>query len=257
MVVADAHAEVFAGHVFDLVRFVEHHGGVFGNDAAEIVVLHRQVGEEQVMIDDDDVALMRAAVHFGQEAALELLALLAGAQIAARVQLLPGGAGFGQRLDLGAIAGGGGLLPFADDLKVGDFFQAAQNRLAIGVVDLLPAGEVGAALHVADLQRPVEMLLQERNVFVEELLLQVLGSGGDHHAFAGEQGRDQIGERFAGAGARVDQQMLFLGQRGLDGFGHLELSGTKLVARVPSRKHSVPGKELPRGERFRGRRHPF
>ena len=228
------------GHVLDLVGFVEDHRGVFGDDAAEVVVLYRQVGEEQMVIDDDDVAFVRAPVHFGEEAALELLALLAGAEIAASVHLLPGGAGFGQRLDLGAIAGGGGLLPFADDLKVGDFFQAVQNRLAIGVVDLLAASEVGAAFHVADLQGPVEMLLQKRNVFVEKLLLQILGAGGDHHALAGEQRRHQVRECFSGARARVHQQMLFLGQRGLHGLGHFELAGTKLVAWVPFREHTAP-----------------
>ena len=132
-----------------------------------------------------------------------------------------------------------------------------EHRLAIGVVDLLAAGEIGAALHVADLQRAVEMLLQKRNVFVEELLLQVLGAGGDHHAFAGEQRGDQIRERFSGAGAGVHQQVLFFGERGFHGFGHLQLPGAKLVARVPFREHSAPGEKLPRGERFCGGRHPF
>ena len=112
-----------------------------------------------MMVDDDDVALVRAAVHLCQEAALELLALLAGTQIAARVHLLPRGAMLGQGLDLGTVAGGGSLFPVADNLKIGDFLQATENRLAIGIVNLLAAGEVVAALHVADLQGPVEMFL--------------------------------------------------------------------------------------------------
>ena len=37
--------------------------------------------------------------------------------------------------------------------KVGDFFQAFEHRLLFGVVDLLAAGVIGAALHVADAQR--------------------------------------------------------------------------------------------------------
>ncbi len=68
------------------------------------------------------------------------------------------------------------------------------------------------------------MFLQKRNVLVEKLLLQILGAGGDHHAFAGKQRGDQVRERFAGAGARVHQQMLFFGQRGFDGLGHFELA---------------------------------
>ena len=94
-----------------------------------------------------------ALVHQGDEAALEIGALLAGAQVAAGVELGPGGAGFGQRLDFGAVAEFGGLLPLADDLEIGHFLQAGQHRLLFGVVDLLAAGVVVAALHVADLQR--------------------------------------------------------------------------------------------------------
>ena len=101
------------------------------------------------------------------------------------------------------------------------------------------------------------MLLQKRNVFVKKLLLQVLGAGGDHYALAGKQRGNQIRECFAGARARVHQQVFFLRQRGFHGFGHFELPGAKLVARVPFREHSAPGKELPRGERFCGRRHPL
>ena len=81
-----------------------------------------------MMIDDDDVAFVRAPVHFGDEAALELLALLAGAEIAARVHLVPRRLDSG-RVYLGAVAGLGGLLPLADDLEVGDLFQAVEHRL--------------------------------------------------------------------------------------------------------------------------------
>src|ERR1700733_12976476 len=199
LIAADAHAEILARDVFDLVRFVENYRGVFRNDAAEVVVLHRQVREEQMVIDDDDVALVRAAVHFGEKAALELLALLAGAEFAAGVHLQPGGTGLGQRFDLGAIASSGGLLPFANNLKVGDFFQAVENGFAVGVVDLLTAREVSAAFHVADLQGPIEMFLQERDVFVKKLLLQILGAGGNDDALAREQRRHQIRKRFPGA----------------------------------------------------------
>ena len=63
-IVADGDAEILPGDVLDLVRFVEHHGVILRQDAAcELFVLQRQVGEEQVVIDDDDVALRRPLVH--------------------------------------------------------------------------------------------------------------------------------------------------------------------------------------------------
>ena len=200
---------------------------------------------------------MRAPVHFGEKAALELLALLAGAKVAPRIQLLPRGAGFGQRLDLGAVARGGGLLPLADDLKIGDLFQAAEHRFAVGIIDLLPAGEIRTAFHITDLKGPVEMLLQKRNIFVEELLLQVLRSGGDHHALARKQRGNKIRESLAGSRAGVHQQLLLLRQRGFHRLRHVEFALAELVARVPFRQQTMPRKELARGKRLRRGRHPF
>ena len=74
---------------------------------------------------------------------------------------------FGQRLDLRAIAELGGLFPVANDLEIGHFFEPVEHRRVLGIVDLLPAGVVIPALHVADLQRPRKVLLQERNVLEE------------------------------------------------------------------------------------------
>ena len=118
-----------------------------------------------------------------------------------------------------------------------------QNRLALRIVDLLPARVVAAALHVADLQRLVEMLLQEWNVFVEELFLQVLRAGGDHHALARKNRGNQIGQRLARACSGIDNEM-FLGERGFDSFSHLELTGPILVMWMPLGKRPVPAEEL-------------
>ena len=74
------------------------------------------------------------------------------------------------------------------------------------VVQLLAAKIIAAALHVADPQL-AEVLLEEGNVFVEELLLQGLGAGGDDDALAGADHRKQIRQRLAGAGAGFDDQV--------------------------------------------------
>ena len=102
--------------------------------------------------------------------------------------------------------------------------RPVSTGVVLGVVDLLPAGVIVAPLHVADLQRPREVLLEERDVLEEELLLQVLGAGGDDDALAGEQRRHQVGERLAGARAGLDDQVALVGERGFDGLGHLHLA---------------------------------
>ena len=80
------------------------------------------------------------------------------------------------------------------------------------------------------------MFLEERNVLEEELFLEILGAGGDDHALAREDRGNQVGERLAGAGARLDDQVAAFGERRLDGLGHLELPGTELERRVAARE---------------------
>ena len=53
--------EIIAGHILDFVRFVEHHRRIFRQDAAEIVMLQRQIREKQMMIHDDQVGFVRPA----------------------------------------------------------------------------------------------------------------------------------------------------------------------------------------------------
>ncbi len=78
-----------------------------------------------MVIDDDDVALHRAAVHFGDEAFVEGTAFLAEAGVGTRVQLVPEHAGLGQRGQFGAVAGMGDFLPGGDGAVVLNLLQAA------------------------------------------------------------------------------------------------------------------------------------
>ena len=62
----------------------------------------------------------------------------------------------------------------------------------------------------ACLRRWDKRLLQKRNVFVEELLLQLLGSGRDDDALAGANHRQQIRQCLAGPRAGFDDQVPLL-----------------------------------------------
>ena len=57
-----------------------------------------------------------------------------------------------EALDFGAIACFRGLFPLLNDLKIGDLFQSLEYWFLFGIVDLLAAGVVGAAFHVAGAQ---------------------------------------------------------------------------------------------------------
>jgi hypothetical protein len=80
--------------------------------------------------------------------------------------------------------------------------------------------------------------LQERNVLADELLLQAdRVRGNDDPAFLVRQrrlnGRDEIGEALADAGAGLDHQVPPLGDRQGDGVGHGKLLRPGLVVPQP------------------------
>src|ERR1019366_4269872 len=216
-----------------------------GQGAALVVlILQRENGEKEAVVDDDDVAFPRPLVHQRDEAAAGVGTLLAAAQFGPGIHPGPNGGTFGQALDFGAVAHLAGLFPLADNLEIGYFLQAGEHRSVFGVVDLLAAGVIVAPLHVADLEGAREVLLKKGNVFEKKLLLEGLGPGGDDDPLAGEQGGHQVGQRFAGPGAGLHDQVALIGEGALDGFGHLHLAGTELVIWVPLGQRPAPAKKL-------------
>src|ERR1035437_2650128 len=128
-VIADPDAEILAHHVFDFVGFVEHHGMIRGQDAALVVlILQGEIGEEQVVVDDDDVAFERALVQQGDEAAVVVGSFLAAAQFGAGIPLGPPRSGLGELVYFGAVAELADLFPFAHDLEIGDFLQSRSEE---------------------------------------------------------------------------------------------------------------------------------
>ena len=85
----EADAEVVGGDLFELVGLVEDDGGGFGKNAGVgsvgCLLFDGEVGEEEVVVDDDDVGLERFAAHGGDEAVLPVGAGLAEAGFGAGV----------------------------------------------------------------------------------------------------------------------------------------------------------------------------
>ena len=86
---AEADAEEVARDVLQLVRLVEDHRAGRGQHACvgrrAGLQPDRHVGEEEVVVDDDDLRVQRLAAHGGDEAVLPVGAGLAEAGLAARV----------------------------------------------------------------------------------------------------------------------------------------------------------------------------
>ena len=160
-VIGNLAAEVIAGHVFDFVGFVENDGGIFRQDAAEIVLLESQVGEKQMVIDDDEVGFLGALVHGGDKALVEVVALLPGAGVSARVEARPQIGIVGKKGELAAIAGFGELRPLANLAESIDLFDAFQHGLVGHLMHAGVAQEIRTALHHRDFQIGREMLSAE------------------------------------------------------------------------------------------------
>ena len=230
---------------------VEDDGCGFGEDAGVGgvggLLLDAEVGEEEVVVDDDDVGLECFAAHGGDEAALPVGTGLAEAGFGAGVELLPERGGLGESVDLGAVAGFGGLLPGGDVVELVDLFEAVEERVVAQCVELMAAEIIAAALHVADLQWAEEGF-EEGDVLEEELLLQVFGAGRDDDALlplAGQaQGGQKIGEGLASAGAGFDDEVALFFECGLDGAGHLVLALAVLEGEGGARENAAGREEI-------------
>ena len=175
-------------------------------------------------------------MHFGNEAAVKRTAFLAQAGFGAGVELGPQRARFGQRRQFSAIASLRCLLPGSYGAVLLNFLETAEHGLVSQVVEFFSAEIIAPPLHVADAQLAVaiwiERLLQERNVFVEKLLLQILGAGGNQDALAGPDHGHQIGKSLPRTGARFDDKVAFLLECLLDCLRHLQLPATEFVSRM-------------------------
>ncbi len=103
---------------------------------------------------------------------------------------------------------------------------------------------VAAAFHAGCCERDAERVTQHRQIFEEDLFLQVLRAGRHQHAFAAEDGRNEVGERLAGSGAGLGEQHTSTREDRRHRFGHLQLAGARLEAIERSCQRAVGGKRL-------------
>jgi hypothetical protein len=191
-VAGDLAAEIIAGHRFDFVGFVENDGGVIGEDRAEIVLADGEIGEEEMVIDDDEIGFMSALMHSGDEAAAEFGAILSGAGVAAGIETLPEIGIVGKKIELGAVAGLRDMFPIHNLLEPIDLIEALEDRLAGHLMKFLAAEKIPAALHDGGAEIGREMAAKEGNVFLKELFLKRLGGGGDNDAAAAANSGNQV-----------------------------------------------------------------
>ncbi len=86
-----------------------------------------------------------------------------------------------------------------------------------------------------------ERLAQHRHVLAVDLLLQVLGAGGDEHAVPAQDGRHQVGHGLAGARAGLGQQHAAVFEDRRHGSRHAALPVARLVVRQRAGERPIVG----------------
>ena len=122
-----------------------------------------------------------------------------------------------------------------------------EERVVAQGVELVAAEVVAAALHVADFQGSEEGF-EERDVFEEELFLEVFGARGNDDALlalAGHaEGGKQVGQGFAGTGAGFDYEVALFFEGFFDGLGHLVLASAMLEGEGGLRENASGREEV-------------
>src|ERR1043165_8910753 len=135
-----------------------------------------------MMIDDDDVGVLRTIAHARDETRIEVGTLLTETRIRTRVDMAPERERLRQVRELRAIAKLGLLGPVTNVVEVIDVFQPVEYGRGLRAREPVEAKVVVPALHVSGFEGFGQDALEKRNVFLHQLLLQVLGPGGNDHA---------------------------------------------------------------------------
>ena len=190
------------------MRLVEDDGIARGQQFGEAFVAQRDVGEEEVVIDDDDIGIERVLAGLHHEAVAIKRAVAAEAVVAGGRDKRPDAGVFRNVGQFGAIAA------FARTRERDDFRQVAgvvarrQAAFARRALEVMVADVVGAALEQRDGDRRGQRVADQRQVAFEQLILKRLGARRYDDLAAVEQRGNEIGERLASAGARFRDERL-------------------------------------------------
>ena len=241
---AETRAEELRGEIRDLVRLVEDHRVRRAEQVAEAVFLERQIRQQQVVIDDDDVGFDGLAARLDHVTAADVGAAGAETVVARRGDLRP------QRMRVAQVRHFGEVAALRDAgpalARAPACGRACPRRLLLAAELLQAVGAqiVRAPLEQRDARRHADGARHQRQVLVEQLVLQRARAGGDEHALAGQQRRHQVGEGLAGAGAGLDHERRAVFERQRHAPGHRQLRTARREARQRTRQRAARSEYL-------------
>jgi hypothetical protein len=236
---ADLLAEEQRRRIGKLVRFVEDHRVAVRQKLGNAFVAQHHVGEEQVMVDHDDVGLQRFAPRLEHEAIGVVRAVLAQAVVAGGRDQGPDRRILRHIGQLGAIAALCRARKRDDLLQVPRVVAGRQPVLVRRSLQMVMTDVVGAALQQRDGHGNLQCVPHQRQIALVQLVLQRLGAGGYDDLAAIQQRRDEIGKRLAGSRAGFGYQLPAHGDGARDGLRHLELLRPEMKSRQFARERSA------------------
>ena len=233
----DAGAEEGRGDVLEAVRLVDDDPLVVGQHGSGVIAANHEIGQKEVVVDDEQLRRLRFALEGGHEAALVEGTARPEAGLARRGREPPDGVVFFELVELGQIAAPGLRRPALHER------QRSPHRLG-GLrrgqgLETAAAEVVAEALHQERRDLGADHALGDGEIFEEDLLLERLARGGHDHAPAAGEGGHEISEGLARAGAGLADEHAIFVERPLHRLGHLELATAMLVAIEGARQRAL------------------
>ena len=211
------------------MRLVEDHRVAPGQQIGETLVLEHDVGEEQMVIDHDDVRGERIPACLHDEALCVVRAFATEAILAGRRHLAPNAGIVGHVGELGLVSAFGVAGEGLDSLEITNVGARREAVLQPGALEMIVADIIRPALEQCDGDRDLECVADQGQVTAEKLVLKRLRPGRHDDLAAREQRRDQIREGLAGSGAGFGDELTTFANRAGDRFGHRQLFGPQPV----------------------------
>ena len=255
----DGCTEVRRGGILEMVPLVDDEPPIRGQHGRVVPVLrdptHGQIGEQEVMVDDDDVRFRRCATSLEDKALVEMRALHARAQIALGRNFIPHFRAR-RRRQVGERSIRRSVRPcpqgrqFSRHAVVKQLRRAARGLFQAGQTQIVAPSLEQREAHplIAKCSR------EKRQILADELFLQVDRVRGDDGPFPVRrrpaQRRHEVPERLADTGARLQQPDAAVVVDSRDGRRHVALARAIFVARMLQRDSSAGSKVVRDGSRI-------
>ena len=158
------------------------------------------------MVHHHDVRLHRLGARLEYEAFLVVGAFLSQATVARGSHLHPDRRILRHVRQPALVARVADLGVLLDPAQMLDVFARLEHAVRFGARQMVVAQVVRASLEQRHRNRRLQRIAHHRQVFLEQLVLQVLGAGRDDHLAAREQRGNQVGKSLAGTRACLDDQ---------------------------------------------------